>query len=287
MKRKSVAVALGTLAFLAVSMPAATQNSRSETYRQLDLFGAVFERVRADYVEKVSDEKLIESAINGMLSKLDPHSSYLDAKTFKEMQVQTRGEFGGLGIEVTMENGVVKVVSPIDETPAAKAGVQPGDLITHIDGTPVLGLTLSEAVERYPIAKHALGERFGVVRAVFAPIGGAERHRIAIASNARNPLPERRADEHLVAIAIVSPAQLPARGLVPVAHRDSAREFKAAGVDAALELDADTATQQDKPRERERACLRPHGRKRRSVFCKVSLSGCSRSASSHMRFASA
>jgi carboxyl-terminal processing protease len=148
MKRKSVAVALGTLAFLMVSLPAATQNSRSETYRQLDLFGAVFERVRADYVEKVSDQKLIESAINGMLSKLDPHSSYLDAKTFKEMQVQTRGEFGGLGIEVTMENGVVKVVSPIDDTPAAKAGIQPGDLITHIDGNPVLGLTLSEAVDK-------------------------------------------------------------------------------------------------------------------------------------------
>ncbi len=122
--------------------------SSSDTYRQLDLFGEVFERVRADYVEEVSDEQLIEAAINGMLSSLDPHSSYMNAKSFRDMQVQVRGEFGGLGIEVTMENGVVKVVSPIDDTPAAKAGLKPGDLITHIDGEPVLGLSLNDAVER-------------------------------------------------------------------------------------------------------------------------------------------
>ena len=98
------------------------QTNSSETYRQLNLFGAVFERVRAQYVEDVSEEKLFEAAINGMLASLDPHSSFLNAKNYRDMQVQTRGEFGGLGIEVTMENGLVKVVSPIDDTPAAKAG---------------------------------------------------------------------------------------------------------------------------------------------------------------------
>ena len=98
-------------------------------------------------MERVSDEVLIEAAINGMLSSLDPHSGFLNKKNFRDMQVQTRGEFGGLGIEVSMENGYVKVVSPIDETPAARAGLQPGDLITHLDGKPVLGLTLNQAVE--------------------------------------------------------------------------------------------------------------------------------------------
>lgn len=133
---------------IALSLPAAAQNNNSETYRQLNLFGDVFERVRADYVEDVSDEALIEAAINGMLTSLDPHSSYLSPKNFRDMQVQTRGEFGGLGIEVTMENGYVKVVSPIDDTPAFRAGLKPNDLITHLDGEQVQGLTLSEAVER-------------------------------------------------------------------------------------------------------------------------------------------
>jgi carboxyl-terminal processing protease len=123
------------------------EQSSSETYRQLDLFGEVFERVRSDYVEEVSDQQLIEAAINGMLSALDPHSSYMNAKNFTDMQVQVQGQFGGLGIEVTMENGLIKVVSPIDDTPAAKAGLKPGDFITHIDGEPVLGLSLNEAVE--------------------------------------------------------------------------------------------------------------------------------------------
>ncbi|HEX6840138.1 MAG TPA: S41 family peptidase [Stellaceae bacterium] len=127
---------------------AAVPQSTSDTYRQLDLFGEVFERVRADYVEEVTDEQLIEAAINGMLSSLDPHSSYMNAKNFRDMQVQVRGEFGGLGIEVTMENGVVKVVSPIDDTPAARAGLKPGDFITHIDGEAVAGLSLNEAVEK-------------------------------------------------------------------------------------------------------------------------------------------
>lgn len=119
-----------------------------DTYRQLNLLGDVFERVRAQYVESVPDEDLVENAIDGMLTSLDPHSSYLDADDFKDMQVQTRGEFGGLGIEVTMENGFVKVVSPIDETPAYEAGVQAGDFITHLDNEPVLGLSLSEAVDK-------------------------------------------------------------------------------------------------------------------------------------------
>ena len=116
--------------------------------RQLGLFVGVFERVRADYVERPDDAKLIESAINGMLSGLDPHSSYMDAKSFRGMQVETRGEFGGLGIEVTMEQGLVKVVAPIDETPAAKAGIMANDIITHLNDEPVQGLTLDQAVEK-------------------------------------------------------------------------------------------------------------------------------------------
>ncbi len=120
----------------------------SEIYKQLDLFGDVLERVRSDYVEKPDDTKLIETAINGMLTGLDPHSAYLNAKHFQDMQVQTRGEFGGLGIEVTMEKGVVKVVSPIDDTPAAKAGVRAGDLITHLDNKSIVGETLEQAVEK-------------------------------------------------------------------------------------------------------------------------------------------
>ncbi|MEL0112143.1 MAG: S41 family peptidase, partial [Rickettsiales bacterium] len=114
----------------------------------MELFGDVFERVRADYVEEVSDEKLIEAAVRGMLTDLDPHSAFLNRKNFRDMQVQTKGEFGGLGIEVTMESGYVKVVSPIDDTPAFRAGIKAGDLITHLDGELVQGLTLSQAVER-------------------------------------------------------------------------------------------------------------------------------------------
>lgn len=120
----------------------------SETYRQLNLFGDVFERVRSQYVEELTDEELVETAINGMLISLDPHSSYLDEDDFEEMQVQTRGEFGGLGIEVTMENGFVKVVAPIDDTPAYNAGIEAGDYITHLDGEAIQGLNLSEAVDK-------------------------------------------------------------------------------------------------------------------------------------------
>jgi carboxyl-terminal processing protease len=136
-------------AFAAKTPDAATAPaSTSSTYELLNLFGEVFDRVRSDYVEPVSDDKLIESALNGMLTSLDPHSSYLTEKGFGDMKVQTKGEFGGLGIEVTMENGLVKVVSPIDDTPAARAGVKSGDFISEIDGTPVMGLTLSDAVDK-------------------------------------------------------------------------------------------------------------------------------------------
>jgi len=120
----------------------------SDTYRELNLFGDVFERVRADYVEKPDDSKLVESAINGMLAGLDPHSSYMDPNSFRDMQVQTRGEFGGLGIEVTMEDGLVKVVAPIDDTPAAKAGVMANDIIVKLDDEQVQGLTLNQAVDK-------------------------------------------------------------------------------------------------------------------------------------------
>jgi carboxyl-terminal processing protease len=119
-----------------------------ETYRLLSLFGDVFERVRNDYVEPVGDEQLIEAALNGMLTSLDPHSNYMNPKNFKDMQVQIQGEYGGLGLEVTMEQGFVKVVSPIDDTPAARAGIRPNDLITNLDGETVQGMTLNDAVER-------------------------------------------------------------------------------------------------------------------------------------------
>jgi carboxyl-terminal processing protease len=117
----------------------------SEFYPQLQLFGEVLQRVRSDYVEKPNDSKLIEAAINGMLSSLDPHSYYLNPRELREMQVQTSGEFGGLGLEVTMEDGVIKVVSPIEGTPAARAGLRSDDVITSLDKKPVGGLTLQEA----------------------------------------------------------------------------------------------------------------------------------------------
>ncbi len=120
----------------------------AETYRQLSLFGDVFEKIRTDYVEKPDEGKLIEAAVNGMLTSLDPHSSYMDAKSFRDMQVQTKGEFGGLGIEVTMEDGLIKVVTPIDDTPAARAGLLANDVITQIDGDQVQGLTLNQAVDK-------------------------------------------------------------------------------------------------------------------------------------------
>jgi carboxyl-terminal processing protease len=140
----------GATTVLNVSRTYSATSTNSEIYKQLDLFGDVLERVRADYVDKPDDAMLIDSAINGMLAALDPHSAYLNPKNYRDMQVQTRGEFGGLGIEVTMEqgSGVVKVVSPIDDTPAAKAGLQTNDLITHLDGEQIVGLTLEQAVDK-------------------------------------------------------------------------------------------------------------------------------------------
>jgi carboxyl-terminal processing protease len=127
---------------------ASAATSKADTYKLLGLFGDVFDRVRADYVEVPDEKKMIENAINGMLTSLDPHSSYMDASSFQDMNEKTRGEFGGLGIEVTMESGLVKVVAPYDGTPAAKAGIQANDLIAKIDGAEVQGLTLNEAVDK-------------------------------------------------------------------------------------------------------------------------------------------
>ncbi len=147
MQRFRWAAVIGLLfVFCPGDLPA--QENDSETYRQLNLFGEVFERVRANYVKEVSDGELVESAINGMLTSLDPHSSFLNEKNFRDMQVQTKGEFGGLGIEVTMDGGLVKVVSPIDDTPAFRAGIKSGDLIFQLNDEPVMGLTLAEAVDR-------------------------------------------------------------------------------------------------------------------------------------------
>jgi carboxyl-terminal processing protease len=126
----------------------AKATASSEIYSQLNLFGAVFERIRSGYVEKPDDAKLVEGAINGMVTALDPHSRYMNEKAWRDMQETTQGEFGGLGIEVTMENGLVKVVAPIDETPAAKAGIMSGDLITYVDDEAVQGLTLEQAVNK-------------------------------------------------------------------------------------------------------------------------------------------
>lgn len=149
-----LSAAAGAVVTLLVTQPRVTligssaRAAASDTYRQLNLFGDVFERVRTDYVEKPNDSKLVESAVSGMLQGLDPHSSYMDAKSFRDMTVQTRGEFGGLGIEVTMEDGLVKVVSPIDDTPASKAGIMANDLIINLDDENVQGLTLNQAVEK-------------------------------------------------------------------------------------------------------------------------------------------
>ena len=138
----------GALLTTQVAGPLIAQEASKDTsvYEQLDLFGDIFERIRSQYVEPVETDKLVEAAINGMLTSLDPHSSYLSAKDFDDMQVQTRGEFGGLGIEVTQDEGFIKVISPMDGTPAAKAGIQAGDFITHVNGESVLGLLLDDAV---------------------------------------------------------------------------------------------------------------------------------------------
>ncbi|WP_170330365.1 S41 family peptidase [Ruegeria arenilitoris] len=139
----------GIIATTQIAGPLLAQEaeSKASVYEQLDLFGDIFERIRAQYVEEVEPEELIEAAIDGMLTSLDPHSSYLSPDDAEQMRVQTRGEFGGLGIEVTQEDGFVKVVSPIDDTPADEAGIEAGDFITHVDGESILGLTLDKAVD--------------------------------------------------------------------------------------------------------------------------------------------
>ncbi len=143
----TVAGALLTTQFAGPLIAQEAENSTS-VYEQLDLFGDIFERIRGQYVEEVDSKKLIEAAINGMLTSLDPHSSYLPEDDFDDMQVQTRGEFGGLGIEVTQEDGFVKVVAPMDDTPAAAAGIQSGDFITQVNGESLMGLMLDEAVDK-------------------------------------------------------------------------------------------------------------------------------------------
>lgn len=164
MKKMIMAAASGTilglLATTQVAGPLLAQESEREgaIYEQLDLFGDIFERIRSGYVEDVNEKELIEAAINGMLTSLDPHSSYLSAEDAADMRVQTRGEFGGLGLEVTQEEGFVKVVSPIDGTPAAAAGMEAGDFITAVDGESLLGLTLDEALEylRGPVGSEVI-----------------------------------------------------------------------------------------------------------------------------------
>jgi carboxyl-terminal processing protease len=154
MKKMIIAALVGSVAggvlTTQVAGPLIAQDAskNASVYEQLDLFGDIFERIRAQYVEEVDSKKLVEAAINGMLTSLDPHSSYLDAKAWDDMNTQTRGEFGGLGIEVTMEEGYIKVVSPMDGTPADKAGIKTGDFITAVDGEAVQGLTLDEAVDK-------------------------------------------------------------------------------------------------------------------------------------------
>lgn len=149
-KNKLLFIALFAGLFLCIAdaYAAKKKDDDANTYELLNLFGEVMERAKLNYVEEVSDKKLIEAAINGMLTSLDPHSSYLDAESFNYMNEQTKGKFGGLGIEVTMDNGLVKVVSPIDDTPAAKAGIKAGDYITHINGETVVGMTLNDAVSK-------------------------------------------------------------------------------------------------------------------------------------------
>ena len=144
-------VALGAVSALAAAQAvsfATAASGNADNYKLLNLFGEVYDRVRADYVEKPDEQKMMEAAINGMLTSLDPHSSYMNAKDYAEMNIKTKGEFGGLGIEVTMESGVIKVVSPYDDTPAKKAGILTNDLIVKIDGKDVQGLTLNEAVDK-------------------------------------------------------------------------------------------------------------------------------------------
>ncbi|MFL1462037.1 S41 family peptidase [Roseococcus sp. DSY-14] len=175
------AFAAGLVAGPVVGAFAQADGGRAETYRLLSLFGDVFGRVRAEYVEPVRDRELIENALNGMLSGLDPHSSYLSPRNFEDMRVQTRGEFGGLGIEVTQEGGFIRVISPIDETPAARAGIKPGDMITHLNGNSTQGLTLQEAVEQMR------GERGTAIRLTVRREGEARPIELSITRDVIRP----------------------------------------------------------------------------------------------------
>ncbi len=175
------AFAAGIIIGPQVAAWAQADGGRAETYRLLQLFGDVFARVRAEYVEPVQDRDLVENAVNGMLTGLDPHSAYLNPRNFRDMQVQTRGEFGGLGIEVTQENGYIRVISPIDETPAARAGVKPGDFITHLNGTSTQGLTLQEAVEQMR------GERGTAIRLTIRREGEARPVEVSITRDVIRP----------------------------------------------------------------------------------------------------
>ena len=149
MKKSTFLTLLASTAILVpLSFTSVSAAESKDTYKLMDLFADVFQKVRTEYVEPVNDEELVEAALNGMLSSLDPHSSYLNTKNSKDMDINTKGEFGGLGIEVTMEGGFIKVVSPIDDTPAYRAGLQPGDFITHLNGEQVQGLSLNDAVDR-------------------------------------------------------------------------------------------------------------------------------------------
>ncbi|MBL4691490.1 MAG: S41 family peptidase [Rhodospirillales bacterium] len=148
MASAAIALLVSPLLSAGAALSKEDKKNDADTYRLLNLFGDVFERVRAEYVEATTDQEMIEAAISGMLTSLDPHSSYMNAKSFRDMQVNTRGEFGGLGIRVTMEGGFVKVISPIDDTPAFRAGIKPSDFITHLDGKTIQGLTLTQAVDK-------------------------------------------------------------------------------------------------------------------------------------------
>src|SRR3954451_12190626 len=152
----------------------AQDSSRTDMYQLLKVFGDVVQRVRAEYVDPIDDKELIENAINGMLTGLDPHSSYMNAKAFKDMQIQTKGEFGGLGIEVNEDKGLIKVVSPIDDTPAARGGIKTGDIITALDGKPLVGLSLNDAVKKMrgpPTSRIVLAiKRQGVDKPIEIPL---------------------------------------------------------------------------------------------------------------------
>ncbi len=148
MLKKLTLIILCMLSLTKPTSAALEKTAKDDPYLLLELFGAAFQTARSEYVDETSDRKLIEAAINGMLSSLDPHSSFLDDDTYRDMQIQTKGEFGGLGMEVTMENGMLRIISPLDDTPAFKAKLQPGDIITHIDDDAIVGLTLNEAVEK-------------------------------------------------------------------------------------------------------------------------------------------